>query len=366
MKSVIIILVGCLSAMLIFYFQPGEKVGAAEDIYCGETEIIRKDANATAYWKYSAAKTSPNFVLDYYQDPDLTGVDISVTIESEELIVNYSKREDVCLPVPEPYYGERSNCTPEGGADPAVVYRWQRQCVPQPPETTFRAIDTDTVWVWLDMSLETKSLLGPGPYYNGTESPVLRYLYPDQWAVRVARPGEMEIIEQPGFKNAEEVEAFLKENEDYLILESDAKSALSETRMKISFQSVLEWPALSLVERRKCVAGVNTTGLDADLTAKAGGEKICSFSTYYFSYGANKLEIEMKKIPLDLPGEWYIGVSFYMDCAVFDNGNGSEQCYGMQIFERSNEADEMKFAFKSYILRSSPCNPDEPGGCWEE
>lgn len=135
--------------------------------------------------------------------------------------------------------------------------------------------------------------------------------------------------------------------------------------MKKMASGATNWPAIALVYNGRCVAGENTTGLDEGLTALAGGEKICTFDPYLYKSAVNKFVITMKKIPLDLPGEWYIGVNFFMGYASFDNGNGHEPEYGSINLVFSDEEQESAYTFESYILRSAPCNPDEPGGCWE-
>lgn len=336
-------------------------------VYCKEPMVRKKDSGINEYWKYSAEKLHPNFVLDYYQDPDRNGVDISVVIDSTELIATYWKWEDVCAEIEDPEYGMKSNCTPNGGRKPGAIYQWENQCVQQPPETTYRSIDPNSISVWLDASRITRDLLGPGPYFQNSKKPVLRYLYPDQWALKVVRPGEQEIVERPGFKNPVDVVEFLKQNKDYIILESDAKAYILETRMRTTWSPSMSWPAISLVENSHCVAGVNTTGLDSGITALAGGERICGFVSHEYNGAVYRFVISFNEIPIDVPGEWYIGVGFYMRYAVFDGGNGHEPGYDYNYLEKvySDESQEIDYSFESYILRSAPCNPDELGGCWD-
>jgi hypothetical protein len=357
-------------AILIFVIgqEPDTIVNAAQAEYCSppEIKIARPDIFKNNYWIYSAIKVKPNFVLDYYQDPDRNGVDITVVIESAELVVTYSKWEDVCL-LYETHQEGMTPCKYDGKPIPGMRFSyWTRTCVPQPPETAYRSIDPGSVSVWLDATVQTRSLLGPGPYFGDTKKPVLRYLYPDQWALKKVSSGEMKIVERPGFNTAEDVIDFLKKNKDYVILESDAKSYLLGTRMQKTYAGAMNWPAIALMDSGSCVAGKNTTGLDAGITALAGGERICTFESDTFKGAVYKYVITMKGIPLDLPGEWYIGASFFMEYASFDNGHGHEpgKSTGI-IFERSDEEMESRYSFESYILRSAPCNPDEPGGCWD-
>jgi hypothetical protein len=336
-----------------------------QESYCKEPKVTIKEST-NKYWEYFAEKARPNFVLDFFQDPGRNGVDIAVAIETTELVAAYYKWEEVCAPVAGPEYGMRSDCTPDSGREPGVIYRWERQCVQQPPETTYRSIKPETVSVWLDVSRESRGMLGPGPFYEDTKRPVLRYLYPDQWAVKVVRPEDMTIVEKPGFDTPQDVIDFLKANKDYIILESGAKGYVLETRMKTLYRRSMYWPAFTLVDNGRCVAGENATGLDAGLTALAGGEHICSFRSDTYNEAVNTYVIEMKKIPLDLPGEWYIGVGFDMEYASFDGGNGHEPGFGTVKYVFSDVDMERRFSFESYILRSAPCNPDEPGGCWNE
>jgi hypothetical protein len=352
--------------ILVLSRKPDDRaIAAFQNPYCKESSVKIKDSSVEKYWKYSGSKVAPNFVLDYYQDPNLTGVDITVTIETTELVATYWKMQDVCR-LSADFQPEGTKCAYTGKPQPGFRYAYlTRECVQQPPETTYRSIDVDSVSVWLDMTDDTRTLLGPGPYYEGSK-PVLRYLYPDQWALRVVRPGEKTIIERPSFKNPEDVIEFLKKNKDYVILESDAKAYIVETRMKTMYSRATSWPAIALVESGHCVAGVNKTGMDSALTEKAGGERICDFDPDEYNGAINRFTITMKKIPLDLPGEWYIGVGFSLRYAAFDGGNGHEPEYGSYNYVNADESKEAEFTFESYILRSAPCNPNEIGGCWDK
>ncbi|MBN1439699.1 MAG: hypothetical protein JW929_09840 [Anaerolineales bacterium] len=344
-----------------------EEVAKAQGIdYCKKPEIKITDPFLEGYWDYSATKDGPAFVLDYYQDPGLTGVDITVTIQTAQLTATYWKWEDVCQPYEEYHEGEEA-CTYDGEPMPGFDYAYiTRTCVQQPPEKTYRSIIPSSLYIWLDLSLQTRDLLGPGPYFGGSKTPVLRYLYPDQWAVIVARPGDMIIVEGPGFSNPEDVTDFLKKNKDYLVLESDTKSYLVGTRMPLSYWSMMKYPAIALVNNGNCVAGQNRTGMDAGMTALAGGEGICVFEKKaFFNNALNEYKITMRGIPLDLPGEWYIGVSFWMESATFDRGNGREPDVPEEILAVSSEDQERRYSFESYIIRSAPCNPQEPGSCWD-
>ncbi|MBN1439483.1 MAG: hypothetical protein JW929_08745 [Anaerolineales bacterium] len=136
--------------------------------------------------------------------------------------------------------------------------------------------------------------------------------------------------------------------------------------MPLSFRSEMQYPAIALVEVGACVAGQNRTEMDAGLTALAGVERICNFSEDgLFNDKLFLYTITMRGIPLDLPGEWYIGVSFWMKAAAFDRGNGREPGVAEEILAVSNEDQERHFSFESYIIRSAPCKPQEPGGCWD-
>jgi hypothetical protein len=338
--------------------------------YCKESIIERKDQTNRNYWYYTAGKdpASANYILDYFQDPQEHGVSIDVTINAEDLIATYWKWEtvDVCLPY-ENYQAGMTTCKYEGSRAPGFYYYYwtpQRQCVQQPPEITYRSIETSTISIWLEPTALTKDLLGTGPYFNDTNKPVLRYLYPDQWALVVVQPGERKIIEKPWFRNSADVEKFLKENKDFIILDTSAKTFDLTSRLPQKQSPATGKNGLSLYN-----FGINC---DADLPGSGllKGREVCKdqINQYTSEYGTKSFSIIFDRIPLDVPGTWYVGVSFYQWPAKYDGGRGLEKWGNQQYreFVFSDENMEKQFSFESYIIRSAPCNPEEVGNCWEE
>jgi hypothetical protein len=343
---------------------------AYDEAYCKETVFKLADLNDINYWDYLIEKDSvkPNFILDYFQDPDKNGISLNLTITSKDLIATYWKWEthDDCLPY-ETYQSGMASCKYDGPREPGYYYSYwtpQRKCVQQPPETTYRPIENGTISVWLEPTESTRELLGPGPYYQGTNKPVLRYLYPDQWALVVVHPGERKIIEKPWFRNSEDVEKFLKENKDFILLDTSAKSYDISSR----------FPESESPNNGKITLALFGWGnrCHADLPGVPGfdGHEVCSFSQseYTTGYGLKSITIKFDRIPLDVPGEWHIGVSFYQFPAKYDQGR-SEEAWNNGLsheFNFSDENMEKQFSFESYIIRSAPCNPEEPNNCWEE
>jgi hypothetical protein len=206
--------------------------------------------------------------------------------------------------------------------------------------------------------------LGIGPNIKGTNKPVLRYLYPDQWALVVVLPGERKIIEKPWFRNSADVENFLKENKDFIILDTSVKNYELTSRLPKSQSPINGLGTLALYGfGNNCWADLSGyTGLD--------GHEVCSFSEeiYKTGYGIKSITIKFDRIPLDVPGEWSIGVSFNQLPAKYDSGRSEEEWNNglSREFSFSDELMEKRFSFESYIIRSAPCNPEEPGNCWEE
>lgn len=353
------IAIAVIIAFFGFIFGIGEKETKAQAIYqssyCKDPIVRLKDPLKIDFWDYTALKERPNFVLDYFQDPNETGVDITVKITTTELEATYWYEREVCEPYDTSQRG-MSRCTPDGGPTPGVYYYWTSRCMPQ-TETTFRTIETSSISIWLEPTRQTLDLLGPGPYLPDTDKPVLRYLYPDQWAVIIVNPGEMTIVEKSWFKDPDDVIAFLKKNKDYALLESDAKEYELTSRLAKMTSPLTHRGALGLMNLGNCWA--NISKITHDVCSSEEGKD--------FKYGVTEYKIMMERIPLDVPGEWYIGVSFYLWPAKFDEGRGTEHLGTGEYrqFVYSSDLMEQRYSFESYILRSAPCNPEEPGGCWD-
>jgi hypothetical protein len=335
--------------------------------YCKESTIERKDQTNKYYWNYNSIKDDKKYIIDYFQDPDKNGVSLTVTISALDVIATYWKWEtvDVCMPYKNYQLG-MTQCSGDTTNYPGYYFYLapQRKCVQQPPEVTYRPIETGTLSIWLEPTIGTRDLLGPGPYLINSNKPVVRYLYPDQWAPEFAQSGKLTIIENPWFRNSDDIEEFLRENKDFLLLDTSFKDFDLTSRMSLTQSPIGKGNALSLFGTRdQCHADIKGyTDFD--------GHEVCSMTATEekTGYGNKYITVKFDRIPLDEPGEWYIGVSFYQSPAKYDGGRGVENM-GIGVwhkFEYSDETLEKQFSFESYIIRSAPCNPDEFDNCWEE
>jgi hypothetical protein len=354
------LIVSLTSVALISFFGMQETVAEAarvsEERYCRPPEIYVEDSNNGAYWEYTVRKHDLNFVLDYFQDPDENGVSLTVTIRAMPLLAIYSQWEDVCRSYETPQPG-RSPCRNQGTSKPEGGYAyWARSCVAQPPEETYRSIEKRTISVWLEPSAGTRDILGRGPFANGAHKPVLRYLYPDQWTAVVVRPADWETIGRQGVEENADVEKSLGDGGEEIVFNPDVTQETIVSRLSKIQSPATGRDALLLF------------GLDDRCRVNLAAVKdrdVCSYSVTEKipGYGVSRFTLTLNRIPLDVPGEWYIGVSFYQRAAKFDGGKGVEPGGEARRFVFSDDAEEKKFSFESYIIRSAPCNPDESGNC---
>ena len=87
------------------------------------------------------------------------------------------------------------------------------------------------------------------------------------------------------------------------------------------------------------------------------------------------LNIKMEHLPLDLPGKWFIGIQIQMSKASMDYGaNTITEEWGYKP-DPNDDPDAHWFTendfnyskegnyFYSYVLLSTPCNPNEKDNC---
>jgi hypothetical protein len=76
------------------------------------------------------------------------------------------------------------------------------------------------------------------------------------------------------------------------------------------------------------------------------------------------LALTMKNVPLDLPGEWRIGVEVSVRVAKYDNGTRTEVFTDEYLYRMPKHGYALeKHSFLVYVYISTPCNINEPEGC---
>jgi hypothetical protein len=359
MKKLIVTLAS-IAALSILGVQKtvAESAAGAEARYCRPPLVNSSDPNGKAYWELAVRKRDPNFVLDYFQDPDEHGVSLTVTIRAMPLVAIYFKWEDTCQPSDTPQPG-RKPCANHGKTTPGYRYAyWTESCVAQPPEETYRSIEPRTISIWLEPSTETRGVLGKGPLVDGTQKPVLRYLYPDQWTDAAVQSGDWQILEKPSGMRGTDAENVPQERRAFFVLDPGVTDEEMPSRLPKIQSPATGWDGLLLFGlENKCRVNL----------AAVKGRDVCGYSLTEKipGYGVSRFTATMKRMPLDVPGKWYIGVSFYQRAAIFDGGKGVEPVEA-RSFMFTDEMEEKGFSFDSYIIRSAPCNPDEPGNCWDD
>jgi len=95
--------------------------------------------------------------------------------------------------------------------------------------------------------------------------------------------------------------------------------------------------------------------------------------------GLDSVTLELRNIPMDLPGKWFVGVIVEMEKAKFSYKHKSE--IGVERTDQSwwdddNPSrwftmDEANYKivdnyFFEFVILSAPCNPLEEMNCWDD
>jgi hypothetical protein len=77
----------------------------------------------------------------------------------------------------------------------------------------------------------------------------------------------------------------------------------------------------------------------------------------------NRLTVNLKNVPIDLPGLWRIGVRVHVEAATYDNGTRTEIYDVKNLVNPYHKYVLDKHPFLVYVYISTPCNINEPEGC---
>jgi len=362
----------------------------------------------------------PNNVVVVGQDPAEIGVSIEITIRSQKGVIEHDETiaSQECA-----HYGKKDLSKAPCGAKTSPDYsqygnsgyyyfRTVTKCIRHysnespglPALNVYRKVKG--VRVWLEPSEETNKWLGWSAVGPGGRAS-LRYIYPNRWMV-----GNWE---GDGFSTQRTLDArwdipyyknWLENVGAVDFLAGDAYSyplwsiSMPEVaspmtnvmslgvsgEMKISppFAGSNEIPTASVTEEVNCLdLKTNYLSLDPGFLKKTY-QINCPSNPPYDTSNSGIYTMTFEHIPMDLPGQWYVGVMVELDRAKFINVDyyGSKeltedpgawttddetQWFPIESYDEikyDNKVEGSSFFF-SYILLTSPCNNLEENGCWD-
>jgi hypothetical protein len=363
----------------------------------------------------------PNNVVVVGQDPEEVGVSIEITIKSQIGVIEHDETigSQVCR-----HYGQEQSgmqgCDgkasspdyPTYGNKGHYYFRTETRCIRHysnespgfPAENVYRKVKG--VRVWLEPSKATTEWLGWGMTTSGGRASV-RYIYPSRWMV-----GNWE---GDGFSTQRTLDArwdipyyqnWLETVGAVDFLAGDAYSGplwsmtmpevaspmtnvmalgvTGEMKVSNSFAGSDSIPSASATEVVNCL-DLKTKYIEYDPNFLKKSYQInCPSNPPYDTSSSGIYTMTFEHIPMDLPGQWYIGVMVELDRAKFINvdyygtkeltenpsawiTDDETQWFPIEDYDEisyENEVEGSSFFF-SYILLTSPCNNLEENGCWD-
>jgi hypothetical protein len=340
------------------------------------------------------------------QDPDEIGVTIDVGFSSVPGYVLHDEWEmkDRCVPVrSDP--GKKNQCA---DYDPYTGYYYKKVQVPVCHENiaTQAIRPVKSVLIWLQPSKKTAEWLNWNPGQSTLRSN-LRLIFPDKWMAGTWTPDGFTVDQTADIDaswSESYFEAWKQQLQDYNFLAGDINKI---SKLWSVYMVELQNPydnAESLGIFGNFLAGPNAASLVTNSYLREG--------SYNISYGSepggmnekkeNKLEnearskprsneplytqlespeqresftITMEHIPIDLPGQWFIGVYVEMSPAIF-TANGMQKTeavdpswtgdpLGKWFSPEQVDYEMADHYFYAYVLLSTPCNPMEVDGCFD-
>jgi hypothetical protein len=362
--------------------------------YYRSDEFGKMKKSDDAYgFKIKAEKYSPNFPIVIGQDmKEKTGVSLSVEVISDTGKITY-----------ESFDGYRDECIGHNtwqkgmeGCEPyymsGMYYQWTTVpiCTLHKDEIVHRTIDARTLKVWLVPTEKTVKWLGWDTEESQTGPYPLRYMFPEQWAVGVWTPEGYTTVGGDLYTE-QQIEQFFAEHPELNFLKADPRyedlptyalrrvtSPVQDPEHKSrvlalfgEFHGLPQYDVGPISQQGQCLVNDRpqmrgechvSTNLsadsfygdfrEADLTAK----------------GITYLSLALTNVPMDLPGEWYIGVSVYVFPATYDLGRRTESIEPDSKYLNQNPINGYELddsIFTVYVLISTPCDGSDAKACNE-
>ena len=353
-------------------------------------------------------KYLPNNVVVIGQDPTREGVTIKVTVQQMPGSIDYERPVTTfrCTHYSKAQSG-RETCPARSSPDydgTNYYYYLDSETYCQPTNTLDDNIDVRrrmiSIKIWLQPSLDTFEWLGWSATTSRGRS-ALRFLFPEKWMVGnwtdygfVTRGAQGNI----GF-STDYYKQWLEKMGQYDFLAGDSMG--DNAIWSISLPRVIS--PLDNKTNSLGMMGVFDNALNTP--SNVGGASYYSCPSippdnHSEDVGWTPIEtnsncsevlpdagndfthmITLNNVPLDLPGEWFIGVAVEMIPAVFEDPDGTYHTeapgWGVEVGKWFLPQTEKNFSeigynlgeapasFFSYILLSTPCNGQEVNGCFD-
>jgi hypothetical protein len=334
----------------------------------------------------NAKKDYPEYPIVIGQDmKEQTGVDITIEIQSAPGKIAYETFDgygEECVGQAAWEDGPKS-CPPYYSNNQYFYLRQVPKCTSH-EEEVYRTIIGETVKVWLIPTEETLNWLGWNAQKTGDKYP-LRFLFPEKWALGTWTPGGFTTVGSDYMFTEEQIDAFIAKNPGFEFLKGDPRmediptyalqraedpsgNPMAAQRVLALFGEFTNWYThTATTAGGPCL--VDRTGTQGHCQTATnlsmGNSKTVLFNADLGAEGITYLRVELLNVPMDLPGDWYIGVNVSVWPAKYDNGRRTETVADPSLLHRDPaEGYTLKdHIFTTYILVSTLCNSAEIGGC---
>jgi hypothetical protein len=360
-------------------------VHAQANNYCAADpgEVTYQDKEGYGFDITQAKMTFPKFPIVIGQDmKEQTGVNISVEIRSAPGKIAYETFDgfdEKCVGQADWEAGPIS-CPPYYSNKQYYFLRQVPICTPH-DEEAYRTIIGETVKVWLIPTEYTLQWLGWNSEGLGDRHP-LRYLFPEKWALGTWTPGGFTTVGSDYMFTEEQIDAFIAANPGFEFLKGDPRAediptyALQRAqdpnqpaqRVLALFGEFTNWytQTMTTMDGPCLVDRAGTKGRCQTTTnLSAGNLETELFNADLTAEGITYLRVELLNVPMDLPGDWFIGVSVSVRPAKYDLGRRTETVPDPSFLHRdpTNGYNLSEHSFTTYILISTLCNAAEIDGC---
>jgi hypothetical protein len=349
-------------------------------------EVVYQDKEGFGFEITFPEKIAPPFPIVFGQDlKERTGVTIKIEIRSTPGSISYETFDgytEECTAYPSAEMGLES-CPPYYRKGQYYYKQSVPKCTPHTETDVYRTIIGGTLKVWLIPTEDTTAWLGWDTVKTKGRKP-LRYLFPEKWSLGSWTPGGYTTVGSSGMYTEEQIEKFIAENPEFEFLKSDPREqelptyalvrVQDPTRVKAPMRALglfgefYSWYRYGQISRQgECLVNrMGTNGIcGTETNISTSDPSMEFFNADLFAEGITYLRLGMYNIPMDLPGDWLVGVSVSVNKAKYDNGRRTEVVADESKLTRSpgNGYDPADHPFTVYILISTPCNPREIGGC---
>ncbi|MBN1438551.1 MAG: hypothetical protein JW929_04000 [Anaerolineales bacterium] len=355
-------------------------VYAEEDITCEEYPVAVKfpgDEQQYGFAVTGAKKISPEYPIVIGQDmEEKTGVDLTVEVSSLPMTVTYWAPVEVMECVEDKNRkGYDDDCPPQ------YFMTKVRKCVEVKDEPVRRTIIGASLQVWLEPAEVTRKWLGWST--DDDNHYPLRYVFPEKWALGTWTPEGFTTVGSDFMFTEAQIDAIIAQNPGFEFLKGDPRAEDIPTYALTRVQD----PTTDAARAQRVLAlygeftnwytGAPTTADGPCLVDNRITDGYCQtatnlsmttpetelFNADLNAEGITYIRLDLRQVPMDLPGEWFIGVSVKVNPAKYYHETRTEPSPANLHMDTGNGYRKDNSKFTVYILISTLCNSAEVDGC---